>query len=247
MMSIHFPRPTPAVLNLMIITGLVYLLQLTLENQGIDLAEHFGLYNLKSQNFAPYQLITNLFLHGTADGPKHILFNMLGLYIFGTAIESRIGTLRFVMFYLFSGVIGNLFYIIINYIETIYLINTIGSEISNQIISEGAGIISAGKTFVDPVLGKLLHLLYIPTIGASGAIFGLLAAYWFFFPYQKMLVFPIPFPIPVFIYIPLLMLFELILLNVNLKGDNVAHLAHLTGAVAGYLILRFIWKYRPNS
>jgi len=80
---------------------------------NIDLVSKFGMYNVTSQNFHVYQLITHLFVHANVG---HLFSNMLTLLSFGPALEYKLSSKRFVIFYLITGVCASIFYLIVSYI-----------------------------------------------------------------------------------------------------------------------------------
>ena len=87
--------------NLLIINLIAFLAMLGLRGWGIDLNDVLGLHFFLAGNFHVYQLFTYMFMHG---GWEHILFNMFALWMFGSAVEYRWGTKRFLFFYIFCGV-----------------------------------------------------------------------------------------------------------------------------------------------
>ncbi len=195
---------TPVVLNLIIINSLVYLAQRVLvDDSQIDpywFTSFLALYPFHHPLFEPYQLITNMFAHSPVNF-LHILFNMYSLWLFGTVLERKWGTKKFLIFYFACG-------------------------------------LAAGIT--------QMFLSSHSAIGASGAVMGLLAAFAFTFPNVQFFIIPFPFPIKakwlaiIFAAIDIFGGFFVI------KGDSIAHFAHLGGLVMG-LILAFIWKQNKKK
>lgn len=158
-----------------------------------------------------WQVFTYMFCHG---GVTHIIFNMIGLYMFGTQIERRVGTREFLLFYLLNGLLVGCFILLLN-------------------------------RFVGPSLASPAreYAYYVPTIGASGAIFALLLAFAAFYPESKVLLFgflPVRAPVMVIGYT----LMELALQIFFRGGDGISHLSHLAGF--GFAYLYFLLRYGIN-
>jgi len=208
-------RPlTPAVKNILIITGLFYLATQVLMPNGAGnsfyLHEHFmfkffGLWPLGSEFFYPWQFLSSIFMHSAMDF-RHILFNMFAVYMFGSALERVWGAKKFIFFYLSCGI--------------------------------GAAVLSA--------IGHLVMGDAACSVGASGSVFGLLAAYALIYPNNViMLLFP-PIPLKAKYFVLIYAAFELYMLYSNKPGDNVGHLAHLAGALVGFLIVKY-WERQRNK
>ena len=209
----------PVVLNLLIINVLVWLTSVVLPKvSSIDLDVLLGLHYWQSAAFNPLQLISYMFMHASFD---HIFFNMFGLFMFGPVLERVWGGKRFLFFYLFTGVGAG---IVQELFWSYQLMPLIGSAATHIIFQGG----------FEPI-----------TIGASGAIFGILLAFAMVFPDAKLFLFFIPIPIKARYMIPMYALVELFLGVANFSGDNVAHFAHLGGAFFG-LILILYWKKHPK-
>lgn len=105
----------PLVKNLIIINALAYMATLALGKAfGIDLRDILGLHYFAAQKFAPYQLITYMFMHG---GFMHILFNMFALWMFGSILENVWGPKRFLIYYLVTGIGAAIVHYIVFYFE----------------------------------------------------------------------------------------------------------------------------------
>ena len=213
----------PVVLNLLVINFLFWLASITLPSiTNIDLNYILGLHYWQSANFHPYQLLTYMFQHASFDESHHIVFdhiffNMFGLFMFGPVLEQVWGSKRFLFFYLFTGIGAA---ITQELVWSYQLMPQIGSAITHVIFTGGA----------EPL-----------TVGASGAIFGILLAFAMVFPNAKMMLIFLPVPIKAKYFVPVYALIELVLGVTSISGDNVAHFAHLGGALFG-LILILIWK-----
>ena len=247
--------------NILILNGLFFLATFVLQNQGIDLIALLGAHYVNSPLFKPYQIITYFFMHSNTDF-LHIVFNMLLLVMFGSHLERIWGPKRFFIFYIASAIGAFALYNIIGVYEIHQLKNalvgTLDIEIINNILKESnseadlhfrlSNYLSQlpDYTQIDVIkLGKYIQNSYTPMIGASGAIFGIMAAFAFLFPNTKlMLLFP-PIPVKAKYLISVYFLYE-VYNSYSAPGDNVAHLAHVGGAVTGFIIV-FIWnKNRKN-
>ena len=229
----NFP---PIVKNLIIINVLVWVAQLALESQ-FQITEKIMLYPIMpqrlhdilvasnamepAQKFEPYQIATHMFAHA----PNmffHILFNMFALWMFGRILENVWGGKRFLFFYLACGVGAAICHLAIQYFRCEALLEAILQDSPN--VERYAGAIS-------------------PALGASGAIMGIFAAFAYLFPNTEMFIMFIPFPIKAKWAVLGLAAIDLFGGIFNFSGDNVAHFAHLGGAITGFIIV-LIWNRR---
>jgi membrane associated rhomboid family serine protease len=197
----RFQRTTPVVLNLIIINTLVYLAQLLLDS-SLDLTSKLALFSYDTGLFKPYQLITNMFAHQARDLAGnivifHLLFNMLALWMIGSALERVWGPKRFLIFYLVCGLAAG--------VAQMFLV-------SNSV-----------------------------SIGASGAIMGLLAAFAYLFPNTEFIFFPVPFPIKAKYFVFIVAALDLLAGLHPGKLDDIGHYAHLGGLVMGFILV-LIWN-----
>jgi len=212
--------------NLIIINGLVFLAQITLSKTGSDfsLVDYFALHDVRSVFFKPHQLVSYMFLHSTTDF-AHIIFNMFALWMFGSTLENFWGPKRFLIFYFLCGIGAAVLHLGVLYFE------------NNQIIEifRNLPYDQQKALFSDPDFK-----LNTATLGASGSVFGCLAAFGYLFPNSLIyLYFFIPVKAKWFVIFYGAM--ELYLGVKNSAGDNVAHWAHLGGAAIG-LLLVFYWN-----
>lgn len=213
----------PVVKNLLIINGLVFLLQMTFQNSpGFDFENYFALHDVRSAFFKPHQIVTHLFMHGSFG---HLFFNMFALWMFGQVLENHFGAKRFLIFYMVSGLGAALLHLGVLYYELQPVWEAFRSLPPQQ-----------QAEFVESPMFRL----NTATVGASGAVFGCLAAFGYLFPNQPLYLYfllPIKAKWFVLIYAGL----ELWMGIRNSAGDNVAHFAHLGGALAGFLLV-FFWN-----
>jgi len=230
----------PVVKNLIIINALMLFVTYILSMKGIDLANILGLHYIQSPEFKPYQLVTHMFMHG---GFMHLLFNMFALWMFGRVLESVWGPKRFFIFYFVTGLGAAVFYTFVNFIEFQYIAAKMSPENVQMVMSQGAEILSQGKNYVGSE-GKLNLILNVPTVGASGAVFGILLGFGMLFPNtQLMLLFP-PIPIKAKYFVMGYGAIELFSGIAN-TGSNIAHFAHLGGMLFGFFMIKY-WNRTTN-
>ncbi len=230
--------------NLLIINGLFFLATLSLGNAfNLNLIKALGLHMPGSPDFEPYQLVTHMFMHANF---SHIFFNMFALWMFGMAIENLMGSKRFLVYYLITGFGAAFLHLGVSYLEAISLKNELlaaGYDASslNRFIQTGSYNVLPGVS--ERTLIQYLSKYFIPTVGASGAVFGILLAFGMFFPNNYIyLFFAIPVKAKYFVIAYGVM--ELFFGITNRPGDNIAHFAHLGGMLFGFLLIRYWRKKR---
>lgn len=231
----------PVVKNLIIINVIMLFATYVLEMRGIDLTRLFGLHYFESPDFRPYQLVTHMFMHG---GLGHLFFNMFALWMFGRVLESVWGPKRFFIYYFVTGLGAATLHSFVNFLEFQNLAHKMLPEAVQMVMTQGPEIFSQGKNFADADAGKLNLLLNVPTVGASGAVFGILLGFGMLFPNtQLMLLFP-PIPIKAKYFVMGYGAIELFLGLTN-SGGNVAHFAHLGGMLFGFFMIKY-WNKHTN-
>lgn len=230
MSSFNYYRPNnnpPVVLNLVIINVLAFMAQnlFHLTNfmamwpimpKALRILLINNNYITDSERFIPYQLFTHLFAHG---GLGHIFFNMFALYTFGRVLENFWGPKKFLLFYFISGLGAAACHLAIQYYRC-------------------DGLLQALLANNEVLVGKYAGAL-APAIGASGAIMGLLAAFAYLFPNTELYIMFIPVPVKAKWAVLLMGFIDLFGGVANFKGDNIAHFAHLGGAITGFLLVYF--------
>ena len=231
MSEFRFTRPNrfpPVVKNLLIINILVFIAQMTIDgDHSYTISNLFALHDIHSVYFKPHQLLTYMFLHGGID---HILFNMLALWMFGSVLENYWGSKRFLQYYIICGIGAGLLHLLVLYFEmqpAWEYIRMFPSEEQKSVIYENRILIK----------GLAINA---PTVGASGAIFGCLAAFGYLFPNTLIYLYFL-FPIKAKWFVIIYGALELFLAVRNSAGDNVAHFAHIGGAITGIIIV-LIWN-----
>mgnify|MGYP003953360295 CR=1 FL=1 len=236
-----FQNISPVVKNILIINILFYVAQWTMPS----FMQNLELYPLISEDFKPWQLATHFFMHSPFS-IGHIFFNMFALVIFGPHLEKVWGPQRFLSYYILCALGAALLHLGVNYIRIEGIEATLSEGELELFKSSAYEAWSHGQNFIDPVLAELNILHHSPMLGASGAVFGLLAAFGYLFPNTElMLLFP-PIPIKAKYFVIGYAVLELYLGFANNPGDNVAHFAHLGGALVGILLVLYWGKSRNH-
>lgn len=207
--------------NLLIINGLVFLAQITLGNQ-LPLDDWFALHTWQSPLFKPWQFVTHMFMHGNF---THLLGNMFVLWMFGSVLENLWGPKRFLTFYLICGLGAALCHMLVLYYEmqpVVHAFEKLPFEQQQEILYSDR------------------FRLNEATLGASGAVFGCLAAFGYLFPNTYIYIYFL-LPLKAKWFVLIYAGFELMQAIQNSAGDNVAHVAHLGGALFG-VILVYYWN-----
>lgn len=208
--------------NLIIINTLVFIAQKTVGSE-IPVEPLFALHTWQSVFFKPWQFVTYMFMHGSF---THLFFNMFALWMFGSTLENIWGPKRFITFFIACGLGAALCHMIVLFTE-------------NQ---------SLGQLFMDGQLSPYEYYgrLNTPTVGASGAVYGCLVAFGYLFPNSFVYIFPIPFPVKVKWFVIGYIGLEIYSSIQSNPGDDIAHIAHLGGALVGFLLVYFWNKTNRN-
>lgn len=236
-----FGGTPPVVKNLIIINALM-LLGYYAFSGSINLNWTLGLFHWTSDQFEPYQLITHMFMHG---GFAHLFFNMFALWMFGRVLENVWGPKRFFIYYFATGLGAAFLHLMVNYIQIQSIISQMPQEQVNTVMEKGFSALQNNQNFTNPDMAKLNLSMNIPTVGASGAVFGILLAFGMLFPNtQLLLLFP-PIPIKAKYFVMGYGAIELIL-GISQPGSNVAHFAHIGGMLFGFILIKY-WNSRKSS
>jgi membrane associated rhomboid family serine protease len=233
-----FNQLPPVVKNLIIINVLMLLATQVFPE---DFMKLFAGYYFLSPNFAPWQLVTHMFMHG---GLMHIVVNMFGLFMFGSTLEKVWGSKRFLIYYMITGLGAFFLHFLVIHLQVSELLEAMDPEIADVVIREGAALLPY-ENYRDPDMNQLNLLINSGVVGASGAVFGILLAFGMLFPNTElMLLFP-PIPIKAKVFVFIYGAVELYYGLQNNPGDNVAHFAHLGGMLFGYIVLK-VWQQKRN-
>jgi membrane associated rhomboid family serine protease len=225
--------------NLLIINGLFFLATIALDSSlRFDLVKLFGLYYPLSENFRIWQLVSYMFMHG---GFTHILFNMFALWMFGNVLENVWGPKRFLNYYLVTGIGAGLTQFAVAYFRIQSILPQLSPEQVNMVYTEGYSVLMKGMNY-QGVMGTLNAIINTPTVGASGAVFGILLAFGMMFPNSLIYVY-FAFPIKAKYFVMIYGVIELYSGFANNPSDNVAHFAHLGGMIFGFFMILY-WKKR---
>jgi len=251
-----FNNIPPITRNIIIINIVVYVIT----NFFLYALGNFQLYSILSAYypFSPFfkswQIITSMFMHaplGDGSGLMHIFFNMFMLYNF-SFLENILGGKRYLILYFLSGIGA---YVMFNAWEFVQVeifareLESLGFNIyeyfsnTNQILKGSQESIATQKELIE----KIIKIISTPLVGASGAIFGVLAAFATIYPNTKLMILFVPFPIKA----KHLLIFSIVIsLFLGYRGNDsgTAHLAHVGGALVGFLLAK-IWRkhlYRFN-
>ncbi len=245
----------PAVKNLLVINFIFWLADLALPRllgsayQNFNLSDILGMHYWASEKFHVFQILTYMFMHG---GFSHMFFNMFALYMFGIAIEQRWGTKRFLIFYLVSGIGAALVQQLMWTIDFAPLISALNDAVRQNSSAPLADVEEQLRKFlhfgslssINSVTALSMKQLIVDsplTVGASGAIFGLLFAFAWLFPDARMMLIFLPIPISARVFVALYAIVELFFGVAGFSFDNIAHFAHLGGMLFGWLLILY-WK-----
>jgi len=250
--SSSFSQLPEIVKNLLIINGLFFLAKMTLASE-IDMDKLFALHPFQSPDFEPYQLITHMFMHGDL---THLFFNMFAIWMFGKVLENVWGSKRFLIYYIVTGLGAMILYTIVQHIQisileakmTIEQIQVIASDKGYeifQILNNSQDINKLATSYqINQNTYDLMRLYYIPVLGASGALFGILLGFGMLFPNTLLyLYFAIPVKAKYFVIGYGVLELFLSIMNAN---DGVAHFAHLGGMLFGFILLKY-WQKDRNT
>jgi len=233
-----FSGISPVVKNIIMINVLMLIAYYTASGVfQLNLNAILGIYFPLSESFKPVQIFSHMFMHANF---WHLFFNMYAVYIFGQVLENVWGPKRFLIYYLVTGLGAALIHESVIAIQYSKLVNLISPEQLQIVLNDGAAYLREGKFFTDQAMQDLQILLNTPTVGASGAVFGVLLAFGMLFPNaQLMLLFP-PMPIKAKYLVIGYGAIELYLAFAQ-PGSNIAHFAHLGGMLFGFLLIRY-WR-----
>lgn len=222
--------------NLLLINVIFWIASITLPSitlrffgRPFDLIDWLGMHFILSDKFNAAQMVSYMFLHDTQSF-THLFFNMFSVFMFGRVLESVWGPKRFLTFYLFTG---------------------IGAGVIQQLtwVYDMWPIITANVPIVDSmhaIIPKSLIYDQAITIGASGAVFGILLGFGMMFPNAPLYLMFIPIPIKAKYLMIGYGLIELFMGVASFRGDNVAHFAHLGGMLFAYIMIR-MWKNKSMN
>jgi membrane associated rhomboid family serine protease len=208
----------------------------------------FAIHFPKNSAFQPWQIITHMFMHG---GFMHIFFNMFALWMFGTAVEQRFGSKKFLFFYISSGLgaaLVMLGYYFFQFYSGLTILNEAGFDQSQTLETLNSGYAMYDTRWAEYLstdkLTSFITVFNSTMVGASGAIMGVLVAFGMMYPESKLMLIFLPVPIKAKYFIPGIIILDLISAITGqsfFSPSNTAYMAHIGGALTGFLIMWY-WK-----
>ena len=236
-------RVSEIVKHLIIINVIFFIASIVFGELMYDL---FAMHYPNNSDFILWQPVTHMFMHGDI---THILFNMFGLWMFGTPLEQMWGKQKFIFFYLSAGFGAVLIQTIVYHYDVmsvtqILIDNGLNNSDVDTFYKTGRLNTSIIQSVGEDRLYSGIQSFKAVMVGASGALYGILVAFAMLFPnVQLMLLFP-PIPIKAKFFVPLLILFDLFFGFTSYSVGPIAHFAHIGGAVTGFLIM---WYWKKNQ
>ncbi len=264
-MNNPFANMPPVVKNILIICILMFFGSWVLqENLDMPVTKWLALFYIESDFFQPYQFVTHIFMHADF---THLLFNMFAFWMFGRVLEQVWGSKRFFIYFIVTGLGAAILHTFVQWIELAPMKAAVADYILNPNLEAFDLLVSEYfPGYYDQVYSKNLaswteepnnsfyanqsvifvkdlmeFRLTIPTVGASGTVFGVLIAFGMLFPNTElMLLFP-PIPIKAKYFVMAYGAFEIYMIIANNPNDNIAHFAHLGGALFGFFLVKY-WQ-----
>ncbi len=237
-------RISETVKHLIIINAIMFIGTLAIGNGNL-FYEWFAMYFPQNDAFQPWQIITHMFMHG---GAMHILFNMFALWMFGSPVEQVLGSKRFLFLYISAGLGAVLLQLGFYYFQYLpdynaLLESGLSSESIKQMLTTNE--VNSGVSQSQVALLKNIFSAYNASmVGASGCIMGVLAAFGMMNPEAKLMMIFLPIPIKAKYFIPGIIILDLISGVTGqsfFSPSNTAYMAHVGGALTGFLIMWY-WK-----
>lgn len=252
---------TETVKILIIINVIVYAGSLFLGNSEVAY-RLFSLYYFEHPNFQIWQPITHMFMHDK-NGISHILFNMFGLYMFGSAMEAQWGRNKFLFFYFSAGLGAAFIHLLVGYFYVHRLVDPLvetglqPAEIFDlmsewmrqaRLNEDNSFSFSLPEGINTNHVVPALENYFATAVGASGAIFGVLVAFGITYPNAALMLLFLPVPVKAKYFIPVLLLIDLFsgLTGFSMFGQNIANWAHLGGALFGF-VMAYYWKKKSTN
>ena len=224
---------TDGIKHLIIINVILFIAPQFLQ---LDFTNMLALHFPENEHFGFWQYITHMFMHASF---SHILFNMYGLWAFGTPLEQMWGRKKFLFFYFSAGLGAGIIYTLVNYYQFNEALETlVNSGISQNEILE---LMNPTKMYQNQDLQTMNQLYNTPAVGASGAVYGVLAAFGLYFKDAKLALIFLPIPLAAKYFIPVMIFGDLFFGMTKYSVGNIAHFAHIGGALIGFIIA-YSWK-----
>jgi len=219
-------RSIPEIIkHLLIINVLVFVGSQVVGTLIFDL---LALHYPKNDLFGVWQLVTHMFMHGSF---SHILFNMFGLWMFGSPLAQMWGKNKFLFFYLSCGLGAAALQLLVYHLQ---IQDWLESMVAQGItLDQAYTYLEQGQT-----------LFNVTMVGASGALYGVLVAFAFMFPNAELMLLFLPIPIKAKFFVPLVLLLDLFFGFSSYSMGPIAHFAHVGGALTGFAMM---WYWKRNQ
>lgn len=249
-------RITDTVKHLIIINVIMFLGTLFIANGAFY--EWFAMHFPKNEAFKPWQIFTHMFMHGGGDlknlSITHLLFNMFGLWMFGSPVEHVLGSKRFLFIYFSAGLGAVALQIVYNYFEFSSALSLLEANGFNRM--EIFETLKSSYNTYDRRWESVLNQEQLRDlvgnfngimVGASGCLMGIMAAFGMMNPNAELMLIFLPIPIKAKYFIPGIILLDLIsgISGQSIFGyGNIAYFAHVGGAITGAIIM---WYWKKNQ
>ena len=242
-----FNNIPPITRNIIIINIVVFILTYVLQTDMMY--RYLAAFYPFSPFFHSWQIITHMFMHGSF---MHILFNLMTLYSFGPVLEQVLGDKKYVLLYFVSGLGAFFLFNLWNFVEVEQIkssLQSLGFDLAGYMDGESVSFKGNSAAILEQqnLVNQLQSIISVPMVGASGAIFGVIAAFATLYPDAKIMLMFIPVPVKVKYLMPVVIIIS-IYLGISGNAGGIAHLAHVGGALVGFILAK-IWKkhlYRFN-
>ena len=242
-----FNNIPPITRNIIIINIVVFILTYVLQTDMMY--RYLAAFYPFSPFFHSWQIITHMFMHGSF---MHILFNLMTLYSFGPVLEQVLGDKKYVLLYFVSGLGAFFLFNLWNFVEVEQIkssLQSLGFDLAGYMDGESVSFKGNSAAILEQqnLVNQLQSIISVPRVGASGAIFGVIAAFATLYPDAKIMLMFIPVPVKVKYLMPVVIIVS-IYLGISGNAGGIAHLAHVGGALVGFILAK-IWKkhlYRFN-
>ena len=235
-------RMTDAVKHLLIINVLLFIGTYL---YGDLLYEYLSLWFIEHPNFEYWQVLSHMFMHG---GAMHLLFNMYALWAFGSPLEQRWGSNKFLFFYFSAGLGAAALHTGVNYLQYMQAVTSLeeaGVSLTQiqELIVDRRYDTRWAEIITQDGIGQLIESFTVPAVGASGAIYGILVAFAFMFSEARLMLIFLPVPIKAKYFVPIMIGLDLVMGITNTR-TGIAHFAHIGGALVGFIMM---WYWRRNQ
>lgn len=242
-----FNNIPPITRNIILINIVVFILTYVLQTDMMY--RYLAAFYPFSPFFHSWQIITHMFMHGSF---MHILFNLMTLYSFGPVLEQVLGDKKYVLLYFVSGLGAFFLFNLWNLVEVEQIkssLQSLGFDLAGYMDGESVSFKGNSAAILEQqnLVNQLQSIISVPMVGASGAIFGVIAAFATLYPDAKIMLMFIPVPVKVKYLMPVVIIVS-IYLGISGNAGGIAHLAHVGGALVGFILAK-IWKkhlYRFN-